>query len=58
MKARGNITVGINWKEAKLVKVSLKSIKNQTIIVRYGNLKKEVTLKAEKETVFDGASFQ
>lgn len=57
LKARGNITVNIQWKEAKLVKVCLKSLKNQTVTLRYSDLKKEVELKVGKESVFDLASF-
>lgn len=57
LKARGNVTVDIHWENARLVKVRLKSLKDQTIILRYGDLKKEIALKAAKESVFDVASF-
>ncbi|MDW5290189.1 glycoside hydrolase family 95 protein [Formosa sp. PL04] len=57
LKARGNITVDIHWKDNKLVKVNLYSLNDQTIILRYGDLKKEVALKAGKESDFELSTF-
>ncbi|MBP0903832.1 glycoside hydrolase N-terminal domain-containing protein [Mariniflexile gromovii] len=57
LKARGNITVDIDWKDTKLVKVGLKSLKDQTLILRYGDLKKKVMVKAGEDYVFDLAAF-
>jgi len=46
LKARGNITVNIQWKDGKLTSAELLSPKDQTITVTSQGTKKSITLKA------------
>lgn len=46
LKARGDITVGISWKENKLESLRLYSAKDQTINIKYGGATKTIVLKA------------
>lgn len=57
LKARGNITVDINWKDGKLIKAAFKSEKDKTVILTYKGFRKKVNLKAGQVQVLGLASF-
>ncbi|AUC23562.1 alpha-L-fucosidase [Polaribacter sejongensis] len=57
LKARGNVVVDIIWKDGKLMKVSLESLKDQIVFVKYGEFKKSIELKAGEKEVLDVAFF-
>ncbi|MDZ7613126.1 MAG: hypothetical protein U5K51_05005 [Flavobacteriaceae bacterium] len=45
LKARGNITVDIKWKEGKLEQIILTSETSKTVKVKYGSHQMEVPLR-------------
>jgi len=52
LKARGNITVDMEWEEGRLKSAALSAASNQTVTVRYGNKTERLDLKAgERRTV-------
>ena len=53
LKARGNITVDISWKNGKLDKLTLESETDETIKVTYGNLQKEISLLKNVPNTFN-----
>lgn len=50
LKARGNVEVGADWKDGKLVKVTLKSPVSQKLRLKTQGKTATVDLKAGKET--------
>jgi alpha-L-fucosidase 2 len=54
LKARGNVEVGMRWKDGKLVNVSLTSSVDKTFTVGYGSLKKSMKLQKNKTVVLNG----
>ena len=53
LKARGNITVDISWKNGKLDKLTLESETDKTIKVTYGTLQKEISLLKNVPNTFN-----
>jgi alpha-L-fucosidase 2 len=48
LKARGNIEIGIDWKDGKVVKATFKSPTDKTIKLRINNKVESIELKADK----------
>lgn len=48
LKARGNITINLTWKDGKLTTTKLLSPKDQTITITYQGTQKSISLKAGK----------
>ena len=53
LKARGNITVDIYWKEGKLQQCILTALTNKRVKIKYGSHEKEVTLQQNIPTTID-----
>lgn len=45
LKARGNYSVDMEWKEGKLVRATIHSDSDSQLRIRYGDLTKEITIK-------------
>ncbi|NJK98931.1 MAG: hypothetical protein HC905_32060 [Bacteroidales bacterium] len=56
LKARGNITVNIDWENGKLVKLSLTPATDKAFVVRYGDKEIKVSPTAGKEIII-GSDF-
>jgi alpha-L-fucosidase 2 len=53
LKARGNYTVDIIWKDHSLQQVVILAGKTGKVIVRYGDLQKEISLEKGERCVLD-----
>lgn len=53
LKARGNITVDMEWHDGQLFHISLLAKKNTTIAVAYGSTLKNITLVSDKKIILD-----
>jgi alpha-L-fucosidase 2 len=53
LKARGNVTADISWKESKLSRLTLKSESDKTIKVKYGAIEKEISLLKNVPNTFN-----
>ncbi len=52
LRARGGYEVGIKWSNGKLVSAEISSEKGSDVIVKYGTIQKQVTVKAEGKSHF------
>lgn len=55
IKARGNIEVGITWDQNKLTQLSLVSPETKSVEVKYGDIKKKLSLKADQPLILDAS---
>jgi alpha-L-fucosidase 2 len=55
LKARGNVEVGMRWKDGKLINVYLTSPVDKEVSLSYGSLKKSVKLQKNKPLSLDRA---
>ncbi|MBI1390527.1 MAG: glycoside hydrolase family 95 protein [bacterium] len=54
LRARGAFEIGLEWKDGKLVKASVKSLAGGTAHLRYGDLQKEIAMDAGQIITLDG----
>ena len=54
LKARGNITVDLEWKEGQLVELGLTPAMDKTVRLKYGSIVKEVQLQKNVRTELNG----
>jgi alpha-L-fucosidase 2 len=54
LKARGNHTVGIRWKEHRPERVKIQAGKTGTVTICYGKIRKELSLKKGEICLLDG----
>ena len=54
LKARGNVEVGMRWKNGKLVNAVLTSPVDKVLMVRYGSIKKSLRIQKNKPLMLNG----
>lgn len=58
LKARGNVTVDLRWKDGKLVEAQLHAVSDQELTVRYGDKQLLVRPKGKNVLVLSATSFK
>ncbi len=54
LKARGNVTVDLEWKDGRLIQLGLTSATDKTVKVKYGSIAKEIQLQKNIKTILNG----
>jgi alpha-L-fucosidase 2 len=55
LKARGNVEIGMRWKNGKLVNAVLTSPVDKVVMVSYGSIKKSLRIQKNKPLMLNGA---
>lgn len=58
LRARGGISLEIDWEDGVLLRTTLRASKEQSVAIRYGSLLKEITLPARKKVVLSGSGLE
>lgn len=54
LKARGNVTVDLEWKEGRLVRLGLTPAVDKTVKLKYGSTDEEISLQKDIKTELNG----